>query len=99
MNAGCHWDYTVADLRQIAADHNLRPTMRMTHDQLVELITVAGIQLPPKPLERMPPFRGRRGPLAVRDLHLSRSPVTRWPGFRPSPSEGQPSSSSSVSPC
>jgi hypothetical protein len=78
MNAGGHWDYTVADLRQIAADRDLPATMRMTHDQLVELITAAGIQLPPNPPGRMPPFRRRRGPLAERDLQPEARP--RKPG-------------------
>jgi len=39
----------------------------MTHDKLVKLITAAGIDLPAKPLERMLPFRRRRGPLAEHD--------------------------------
>lgn len=58
------WDYTVAKFRQIPADHDLPATSRTTHDELVALITAAGIDLPAKPLERMPPFRRRRGPLA-----------------------------------
>ena len=39
----------------------------MTHDELVKPITEAGIDLPAKPLERMLPFRRRRGPLAEHD--------------------------------
>jgi len=39
----------------------------MTHDELVKLITTAGIDLPAKPVDRMPPFRRRRGPLAEHD--------------------------------
>jgi hypothetical protein len=77
MNAGGHWDYTVAELRQIAADRNLRVAMRMTHDQLVELITAAGIQLPPKPPQRMPPYRRKRGPLAERDIQSETLPAKR----------------------
>jgi hypothetical protein len=51
------WDYTVTELRQIAAEHDLAATSRMTHDELVALITAAGVDLPPKPPERMPPYR------------------------------------------
>jgi hypothetical protein len=39
----------------------------MTHDELVKLITTAGIDLPAKPVDRMPPFQRRRGPLAEHD--------------------------------
>ena len=55
------WDYTMTELRQIAADHELPATSRMTHDELVALITEADITLPPKPAERMPPFRRTKG--------------------------------------
>jgi hypothetical protein len=41
------WDYTVAELRQIAAEHSLTATSRMTHDELVSLIAAAGISLYP----------------------------------------------------
>jgi hypothetical protein len=73
------WDYTVAELRQIEADHDLPATSRMTHDGLVALIAAADISLPPKPAERMPPFRRRTGPLAEGDLHPreARSPAGR----------------------
>lgn len=58
------WDYTVAELRRIAAEHDLAITSRMTHDDLVGLITAAGVDLPPKPPERLAPFRRGRGPEA-----------------------------------
>ena len=65
FTAADRWDYTAAELRGIAAEHGLAHTpSRLTHDELVELITTAGIPLPPKRLERMQPFRRRRGPLA-----------------------------------
>jgi hypothetical protein len=50
-------DYTMTELREIARDHDLPARSRMTHDELVELITAADIILPSKPLERMPPYR------------------------------------------
>lgn len=56
------WDYTVAELRQVAADHGLTATSRRTHDELVSLIAEAGISLPSKPLERMTPFWRRHCP-------------------------------------
>lgn len=45
-------DYTVAELRGIAAKHGLPAPSRLTHDELAELITSAGIPLPPKPAQR-----------------------------------------------
>jgi len=63
FTAADRWDYTVAELRTIAAEHDLLPaTSRMTHDELVELITSACISLPRKPLERMSLYRRRKGP-------------------------------------
>ena len=56
--------YTVAELRGIAAEHGLPTPSRLTHDELVELVTAAGVPLPLKPPGRMQPFRRRRGPLA-----------------------------------
>jgi Rho termination factor, N-terminal domain len=47
-------DYTVAELRQIAREHQVRRTSRMTHDELVKVLTARGIDLPAKPLQRMP---------------------------------------------
>jgi hypothetical protein len=58
------WDYTVAELRGIAAEHGLPTPSRLTHPELVDLLTTAGVPLPPKLPERMQPFRRRRGPLA-----------------------------------
>lgn len=58
------WDYTVAELRQIAARHDLRVTSRMRHDDLVSLITEAGISLPTKPLDQLPPYLRRGHPQA-----------------------------------
>lgn len=46
------WDYTVAELRGIAAEHGLPTPSRMTHGELVELIAAAGVPLPPKQPER-----------------------------------------------
>lgn len=64
FTASVRWDYTVAELRQIAAGHDLRVTSRMRHDDLVSLITEAGISLPPKPLDQLPPYLRRGGPQA-----------------------------------
>jgi len=64
FTAADRWDYTVAELRGIAAEHGLPTPSRLTHGELAELITAAGIPLPPKLPERMQPFRRRRGPLA-----------------------------------
>ena len=64
FTASVRWDYTVAELRQIAAGHDLRVTSRMRHDDLVSLITEAGISLPPKPLEQLPPYLRRGRPKA-----------------------------------
>jgi hypothetical protein len=57
-------NYTVAELRGIAAEHGLATPSRLTHDELAGLLTGAGVPLPPKLPERMRPFRRRRGPVA-----------------------------------
>ena len=36
FTAADRWDYTVAELREIAAEHGLPAKSRMTHDELVE---------------------------------------------------------------
>jgi hypothetical protein len=57
---GAH--YTVAELRGIAAEHGLPTPSRLTHGELVDLVTAAGVPLPPKRPERMSPARRTRGP-------------------------------------
>jgi hypothetical protein len=64
----------------------------MTHDVLVGLITAAGVDLPPKPPEQMPPYRRRRGPEAAtverEDRYVSGllsvilSADSAWQGYR-----------------
>jgi hypothetical protein len=57
-------DYTVRELRQLAAEHGVKIRSRATKDEIIAALTAAGVELPTKPLERMPPYRRRRGPEA-----------------------------------
>ncbi len=46
------WDYTNAELREIAREQDIPVPSRLTHDKLVRLLAGAGIDLPAKPLRR-----------------------------------------------
>jgi hypothetical protein len=46
------WDYTNAELREVAREHDIPVTARLTHDEPVRLLADAGIDLPTKPLRR-----------------------------------------------
>jgi len=50
LTSADRWDYTVAELRQIAAEHSLAATSRMTHDELVSLIAEAVTRSPRRSL-------------------------------------------------
>ena len=59
-------DYTVHELRQLATEHNVRVPARALKDEIIAALTAAGVDVPRKPLQRMPPYRRRRGPEASR---------------------------------
>jgi hypothetical protein len=44
--------YTVAELRQLAREHQVRVPSRALHHELVAALKAAGVELPAKPLER-----------------------------------------------
>jgi len=47
-----HLDWTVAELRQLAREHGVPGRSRMDHPELVAALTAAGVELPPKPMEK-----------------------------------------------
>jgi len=47
-----HWDYTNAELRDIAREHGIPVTSRLTDDELVRLLSSAGIEVPSEPPRR-----------------------------------------------
>jgi hypothetical protein len=54
------WDYTVAELRELAREHGITGTSRMTHEDLVKALRDADVELPAKSLTRMPPYHRRQ---------------------------------------
>jgi hypothetical protein len=48
-----HRDYTVKELRQLAREHGVAVRSRADHPELVAALVAAGVELPPKPPERI----------------------------------------------
>jgi hypothetical protein len=54
ITIGQRWDWTVAELRELARQNDVPFLSRHTHEELVDLLWRWGVDVPAKPPQRMP---------------------------------------------